>query len=116
MDTNLVSSVMAMITKKLSPRAHRQTSAYTDLAHCIRASGLVERWSRRYVGRALVLAAGFAVGLWSLFALGNSWWQLLIAVGFGLLFTQTAFLAHDGAHRQIFTSGRWNEWASRILG
>src|SRR5699024_8430998 len=91
-------------------------SAYTDLAHRIRASGLLDRSPRRYVVRALVLAAGFAIGLWSLFALGTSWWQLLIAVGFGLLFTQMAFLAHDGAHRQIFTSGTWNEWASRILG
>lgn len=113
---NLFSSLTVMITKNLSPRAHRQTSAYTDLAHRIRASGLLDRSPRRYVVRTLVLAAGFAIGLWSLFALGTSWWQLLIAVGFGLLFTQTAFLAHDGAHRQIFTSGTWNEWASRILG
>lgn len=27
-----------------------------------------------------------------------------------------AFLSHDGAHRQIFTSGRKNEWASRLVG
>ena len=29
--------------------------------------------------------------------------------------TQIAFLGHDAAHRQIFVSGRWNEWASLIV-
>src|SRR5690625_7701175 len=108
MDTNLVSSVMAMITKKLSPRAHRQTSAYTDLAHRIRASGLLDRSPRRYVVRALILAAGFAIGLWSLFALGNSWWQLLIAVGFGL----------RSEERRVGKEGRswWSADACRYRG
>ena len=43
-------------------------------------------------------------------------WLLLLAAGFGVLFTQIAFLAHDGAHRQIFTSGKRNEWFSRVVG
>jgi len=29
--------------------------------------------------------------------------------------TQTAFLGHDAAHRQIFKSGRWNDWVSLII-
>ena len=29
--------------------------------------------------------------------------------------TQTAFLGHDAAHRQIFKSGRWNDWVSLIV-
>src|SRR5690606_12031773 len=43
-------------------------------------------------------------------------WQLLVAVFFGVMFTQTAYLSHDGAHRQIFWSGKRNEWFSRIVG
>ena len=29
--------------------------------------------------------------------------------------TQIAFLGHDAAHRQIFRSGRWNDWVSLIV-
>jgi fatty acid desaturase len=29
--------------------------------------------------------------------------------------TQISFLGHDAAHRQIFKSGRWNDWVSLII-
>ena len=29
--------------------------------------------------------------------------------------TQIAFLGHDAAHRQMFKSGRWNDWVSLII-
>ena len=29
--------------------------------------------------------------------------------------TQIAFLGHDAAHRQMFRSGRWNDWVSLII-
>ena len=48
--------------------------------------------------------------------LGDSWWQMAVAVGLALLLTQFAFLAHDAAHRQIFTSGKRNDVAALILG
>jgi len=48
--------------------------------------------------------------------IGDTWWQLISAVVFGVLFTQVAFLGHDAAHRQIFVSGRWNDWTSLIIG
>lgn len=48
-------------------------------------------------------------------AIGNTWWQLGSAVVLSMLLTQTAFLGHDAAHRQIFVSGRWNDWASLVV-
>jgi fatty acid desaturase len=47
--------------------------------------------------------------------IGNSWWQMFTAAAFALILTQTAFLGHDAAHRQIFKSGKWNEWVSMVL-
>ncbi len=47
--------------------------------------------------------------------LGHSWWQLAAAAEFGLLSTQAGFLAHDIAHRQVFESGKADEWSSRFL-
>lgn len=48
-------------------------------------------------------------------AIGNSWWQLISAAVLSVLITQIAFLGHDAAHRQIFRSGRWNDWVSLVL-
>lgn len=104
------------MTKKLAPQAQRQVNAYTDLARRVKDEGLLHRSPKRYAARITALSVGFVLALLALVTLGQSWWQLLVAAGFGVLFTQAAFLAHDGAHRQIFTSGTKNEWASRVVG
>jgi len=60
----------------------------------------------------VLFAATIVAFVW----IGDTWWQLFMAVWFAFLFTQTAFLGHDAAHRQIFRSGRWNDWTSLVLG
>src|SRR6185312_7238171 len=47
---------------------------------------------------------------------GDSWWQLVTAAVFAVVFTQIAMLGHDAAHRQIFRSGRWNDWTTLVIG
>jgi fatty acid desaturase len=47
--------------------------------------------------------------------IGDSWWQLANAAVLALLLTQIAFLGHDAAHRQMFKSGKWNDWVSLIV-
>jgi fatty acid desaturase len=55
------------------------------------------------------MTAGVLGGGWLLFVwLGNSWWQLFIAVLMAFLFTQLGFIGHDAGHRQIFRSHRAN--------
>ena len=100
---------------KGSAQSHN-ASDYGTLSRTIRGMGLMDRRRGWYVARCVVLIAAYAAGFWALFTLGSSPWQLLVAAGFAVLFTQTAFLAHDGAHKQIFTSGTRNEWFSRIIG
>ncbi|WP_199431654.1 fatty acid desaturase family protein [Qaidamihabitans albus] len=46
--------------------------------------------------------------------IGNSWWQLVPAVAFAVVNVQFGFLGHDLAHRQVFSSARWNAWAARV--
>ncbi|HEX2774006.1 MAG TPA: acyl-CoA desaturase, partial [Micromonosporaceae bacterium] len=48
-------------------------------------------------------------------AIGESWWQLLLAPAFAVLFTQVGFLGHDAGHRQIFDSRRANDVAGLVL-
>jgi fatty acid desaturase len=52
----------------------------------------------------LLVAGGVAFVL-----LGDSWWQLLLAVFFAVVFTQFAFIGHDAGHKQIFKSQRGND-------
>ena len=85
-------------------------SDFTELAATIRGSGLLRRrygyyWTK-LVAVPVVLTAAVLAFIW----IGDTWWQLFTAVGFAVLFTQIAMLGHDAAHRQIFVSGRWNDW------
>ncbi|MQA78699.1 MAG: acyl-CoA desaturase [Streptosporangiales bacterium] len=48
--------------------------------------------------------------------LGDSWFQLLMAGALAVVFAQLAFIGHDAAHRQIFRSGRANDWAGLLQG
>ena len=90
-------------------------SSYTALAKRIKAEGLLERRHGWYALRGLVLAGLLAVGVVLLVTLGRTWWQLLVAVYFSFVFTQIAYLAHDSAHKQIFTAGPRGEAVSRII-
>ncbi len=89
---------------------------YVELASVIRSSGLLRRRYGYYWTKLsavpLVVGASVVLFIW----LGNTWWQMLTAVLFGFVFTQVAFLGHDAAHRQIFRSGRWNDWTSLVVG
>ncbi|WP_159498540.1 acyl-CoA desaturase [Microbacterium sp. 18062] len=94
----------------------RRASEFTSLAQVVRDSGLLRRrygyyWAKLIL-TPLVLAGCLVAFVW----IGDTWWQLFTAAVLAVVFTQIAFLGHDAAHRQIFVSGRWNDWISLILG
>jgi len=64
-------------------------------------------WAK-LIGAVALLAVWVATFVW----IGDSWWQLASAAVLGVAMTQIAFLGHDAAHRQMFRSGRWNDWVS----
>lgn len=92
-----------------------QLRAFTALAAEVRERGLLERarWFYLLVGLGVALAFGGAVTGFVL--LGDSWYQLLIALALGIVFTQIAFVAHEAAHRQVLISGPNNERLARLL-
>src|SRR5579875_3245315 len=92
------------------------TSSYTALARQIKAAHLLDRRPGSYLIRGAFLAALFGCAVALLIVLGRSWWQLLVAAAFAVLFTQAAFLAHDSAHKQIFATTARGELVSRLLG
>ncbi|HET6532754.1 MAG TPA: acyl-CoA desaturase, partial [Actinoplanes sp.] len=83
-------------------------SAYAQLSGLIKRDGLLDRRPGSYIGHATLLVAACAVGIAMLVLVGDSWWQMMVAVYFAVLSTQLGFLGHDAGHRQILRSKRAN--------
>jgi fatty acid desaturase len=95
-----------------APAAPKRGSDYAQLSRQVRQAGLLDRRPGRYAWKITVTAALLAAG-WAVFVLvGDSWWQLAVAVFLAVMFTQAGFLGHDAGHRQICGSRR----ASYLLG
>ncbi|QDQ09660.1 fatty acid desaturase family protein [Streptomyces spectabilis] len=82
------------------------TANLRELTELVRQAGLMESrpvyYTLKIVTNLLLLAAG-----WTLFALiGDSWWQLAVAVFLAVCFGQTDLIGHDAGHRQIFRTRR----------
>ncbi|NGO69857.1 acyl-CoA desaturase [Streptomyces boncukensis] len=98
------------------PRARQRGSDFSQLSQRITAAGLLARRPGYYALRLTLVALAFAAGGVALFTVGDSWWQLAVAVYLGLVYGQVALVAHDLAHRQIFRGRRASEFAGRIAG
>ena len=95
------------MTAVLNPA--RPRSDYGQLLAEVSAAGLLDRSPARYVPRLAALAAVTLAGLGALVVIGNSWWQLALAVVFAVVFAQFGFLGHDAGHQQVFRSRRAND-------
>jgi fatty acid desaturase len=96
-------------------RAKRQASDYGTLMAQVRRARLLDRSAASYLPRVLVLAVMASVGVGAFLWLGQSWWQLVVAAYFAVVFTQIGFLGHDAGHQQIFRSKRWNDRFGLLL-
>ncbi len=94
------------------PPVHK---AYMRLSQTAKEMGLLRRarWFYILVGVAIVVALGAAIA--GSILIGESWFQLLMAAVFAIIFTQIAFLTHEAAHRQILSSGPANDRLALIL-
>jgi fatty acid desaturase len=96
--------------------APRRGSEYAQLSRQIKQAGLLERRYGYYIWKIAATAVPLVAG-WVVFVLvGDSWWQLAVAVFQAVVFTQVGFLGHDAGHRQIFGSRRANYVLGILLG
>ncbi len=91
-------------------------SEYAVLRRRVRAAGLLDRRLRYYLWRSAITGGALAAG-WTAFVwVGDSWWQLGVAVFLAVVFAQIAFLGHDAGHRQIFVTRRANYLYGVLFG
>lgn len=97
------------------PRPHPYTASYAEILKLVKAHGLLTRRRGFYISFALVLLAALVATLSASVWLQASWWQLVVAVVFGIVMTQFAFLGHELAHRQVFDSGKLNDHVGNVI-
>lgn len=109
-------NTIRLTTTSSVPKPISPTSDFAELAKRVRESGLLRRRYGYYWTKLIALPLVLGVCLVAFVWIGDTWWQLFTAAILAIVFTQIAFLGHDAAHRQIFVSGRWNDWISIVLG
>lgn len=94
----------------------RPASSYAVLSRQVKEAGLLRARPVRGVLLSVVTAALLAGG-WALFAVvGDSWWQLAVAVPLAFAFTQCGFRGHEAGHRQTFRGKRLNNGLGLLFG
>ena len=77
------------------------TGTYRELAALVHDAGLTAPRPDYYAWK-IASNLLFAAACWTAFLLvGDSWWQVLVAVALGLSFVQSGFIGHDVGHRQV---------------
>jgi fatty acid desaturase len=111
-----ISSSVATLPRNPDEAERTRGSDFAVLCRQVRAAGLLDRRTGRYALRIVATLTAYA-GAWAAFVyLGSSWFQLVTAGALGMLFTQVAFLGHDGGHQQILRGRRGNELLAVIVG
>nr|WP_221378863.1 acyl-CoA desaturase [Actinoplanes polyasparticus] len=104
-----------MTTMAERPRA-TAGSDFAELGRRINAAGLLRRRPAYYVARLSLVGGALTLGWAAFFAIGASWWTLAVAAFLAVVFAQTALVAHDLAHRQVFRTNKPSARAGLIAG
>ncbi|MFI6908885.1 fatty acid desaturase family protein [Nonomuraea sp. NPDC050394] len=91
-------------------------SDYARLLQRVTDAGLMRRRPGYYVVRIGLILGLYAGGLAAFFALGDSWWQVGVAVFFAVMFAQVALVSHDIAHRQVFRTEKPTRMTGWVTG
>lgn len=95
--------------------APRRGSEYAELSRQVKQAGLLERRPAYYACKIAVTIGMLAAGWAAFVVVGDSWWQLAVAVFLAVVFAQIGFLGHDAGHRQVFSTRRASYVAGILL-
>ncbi|MCL4446539.1 MAG: acyl-CoA desaturase [Actinobacteria bacterium] len=90
----------------LTSEANREE--FAELSRLARGRGLLERRGGYYAVKIGATTGALAVLVVAAVVVGNSWWNLVVAVGVAVALTQVGFIGHDAGHHQICRRRRDN--------
>src|SRR6478736_1250661 len=111
MAINTAGSIASSV-RSTTPKA---PNLYTELSQTVTGSGLMRRRYGYYWTKLIAAPIVIASVLVVFVLIGDTWWQLATGAVLAVLLTQVAMLGHDAAHRQIFHSGKWNDWTTLVI-
>jgi fatty acid desaturase len=106
----------AVLARGPAEHVARRGSDFAELCRLIKREGLLDRRPRYYTVKFAIMGVLFAAGWAAFFLIGDSWWQLALAVYVSLMFAQVGFLGHEAGHRQIYRSRRANAIVGLVVG
>lgn len=92
-----------------------QPPTWRELRTIVEGAGLLDSQPRYYAWKIASTLAMIAGVLTLVVLLGESWWQLGAAALLAVVATQTALLAHDAGHRQIFRAPSTNDLLALLI-
>ncbi|MEU3433270.1 acyl-CoA desaturase [Streptomyces sp. NPDC006863] len=92
--------------RRTGVRAEAAGSDFAPLLRAVRDQGLLERRTDRYVLDIVANLTALGALITGFVLLGDTWWSLLLAPPLAVLWTRTAFVAHDAGHAQISADRR----------
>jgi fatty acid desaturase len=92
----------------------RDDGGFSELSRQVKQAGLLDRRSASDKVRMGVNALLLAIGWTAFMVIGDSWYQLIVAVYLALVLGQIGFVAHDIGHRQTHRSRRLNDFFGLI--
>ncbi|GLZ42484.1 acyl-CoA desaturase [Actinokineospora sp. NBRC 105648] len=84
------------------PSAPAQSATFTELLKRVKKEGLLDLQAGWYYRRIALNMGMFLAGVAAFFVVGDSPWQLLIAVWCGVWCAQMSFMFHDAGHKSMF--------------
>lgn len=114
MTTSLES--LQKVSSPAGPAAEGPGSDFARLSRRIAAAGLMKRRPGYYGVRLSLVSAAFVGGWVAFFVVGDSWWQVGVALFLAFVFGQVALVTHDVAHMQVFRGRRLSGAGGRLFG
>ncbi len=88
---------------------------FAELSRRVREAGLMTRRRGYYVIKIAATVGALGALAATAIVVGNSWWNLLVAVGLAFVLAQLGFIGHDAGHRQVSGHRARNDLIGLVL-
>jgi fatty acid desaturase len=92
-----------------------QREDFAELSAMIRERGLFLRRGGYYAVTIPVVVVALGALAAVMIVLGDTWWNLVVAVGLAVVLAQIGFIGHDAGHRQVWARRRANDTVGLVL-